>query len=434
MHNSLQLFNEVPSSKIENWYVAFISIIFGLFISVWIAPVPALLALHSNNQLRQQKIVSWDCVNTAFLMARGLITFIILVCLWWWYAFFIGRLSPANNLYSYMFAFFSLAVFALGFRLWHTELLFPAAVFFGASAMIIRVSRLRRECALPEVEGKALNQVYWALKIILGSFVAAGVGAIIATVIYHQNQPIDPLSKDNWKSLFQVLVLLLLVAGVFASVRAHRIVSRSSRTDSLPSSRDMPSTPYSGPQQQDSKAPQGNTEKKIGDMLEQMALTYAAKKNTLPLFQKLRQGDLAKDWYLRYICSMYPIVVGFNRALMNSMTKLDPIGDSEHIRGLCKQLAEEQIHNELWRKMLRSYGICDHQLYKIFIDEHNRLGKSVLTHLTEDILTNVKNKHYSGNSLGSNSLYFPEAVHALYCEMQSNSIVESVDYWVQFAG
>ena len=67
------------------WYVTFISIVFGVFISVWIQPL-------ERDEIKER--FPPKGVSDILFLARGILMFAILICLWWWYAIFLGNIDP----------------------------------------------------------------------------------------------------------------------------------------------------------------------------------------------------------------------------------------------------------------------------------------------------------------------------------------------------
>src|SRR5207302_8829474 len=99
----------------------------------------------------------------------------------------------------------------------------------------------------------------------------------------------------------------------------------------------------------------------VGDRVAGLAKRYAAEMNASALATALRQRQLPRRSYLAFIATMYPLVVGFNRALIRSIAKVDHVRHSTFVRALAQQLEEEQAHNQLWRAMLEVVDV-DHEL------------------------------------------------------------------------
>jgi hypothetical protein len=116
--------------KNVNWYVAFISIVFGVFISVWAEPMTATLRLTIAE--------SEDPTVTYLLLARGFLLFLVLVCLWWWYAIFLAKVDPAKGFIMFAYDFLSLGAFSLAFSVWESETIFSFTVMIAAGAVMFR--------------------------------------------------------------------------------------------------------------------------------------------------------------------------------------------------------------------------------------------------------------------------------------------------------
>src|SRR3972149_1984332 len=131
----------------DEWYVTFISIVFGVFISVWIEPLASLIQMYS----------SLEEVLFTFVIARGLLMLLILICLWWWYAMFLGKVEPAKGFVLDFYDFLSLGAFAVAARFWHRSLLFPTTVLYASALMLYRFWRARRWLSPHSNERKALH-------------------------------------------------------------------------------------------------------------------------------------------------------------------------------------------------------------------------------------------------------------------------------------
>jgi len=193
---------EIPFStkEINQSYLTFISIVFGVFISVWVSPITTLLHLESD-QLEQPDLIYFfhdpqssapafgknpqDVTTEAYTdqitrlkhkrmthvgvslpqkptaikesfdtlkqlnnilghylkrlwnvkTLQGLLMFWIMICLWWWYGIFLGRVRPARGLILYGYDFITLGTFALAFRFWDHNVIYPVSVLL-AGAMV----------------------------------------------------------------------------------------------------------------------------------------------------------------------------------------------------------------------------------------------------------------------------------------------------------
>jgi len=183
--------------KNVNWYVAFISIVFGVFISVWAEPMTATLGrtVAENN----------DTSVLYILLARGLLLFLVLVCLWWWYAFFLAKVDPAKGFAMFAYDFLSLGTFSLAFSVWENETVFSFTVVFAGIAVMLRFMLAWR---------KSSDKEKTALKIalaVLGLFtILMGTTWILTTLT---NMTIDP-------QVYQIGVGVFLVMSVVATASA----------------------------------------------------------------------------------------------------------------------------------------------------------------------------------------------------------------------
>ena len=170
---------------------------------------------------------------------------------------------------------------------------------------------------------------------------------------------------------------------------------------------------------------------RAGDAIDALARYYINQWNAKALPRALRERRLAISEYRHFITTMYPLVVGFNGGLIQSIKKIKELRHSvraselvkemlhiDHVRNsnqvrklaaelrivarderlatlraLAGQLKEEQEHNDLYRKMLEVHGI-DHEafytafdlyLYGIPIEERD--------HLTHEVLSALRDAH-----------------------------------------
>lgn len=181
--------------------------------------------------------------------------------------------------------------------------------------------------------------------------------------------------------------------------------------------------------QKDGKYTRQAQESGAGDKIEALARYYVNQWNATALATALRERRLSLMEYLHFLTKMYPLVVGFNGGLIQSITKIEELQQSvrvgelvkemqkvDHVRNskqvgklavelrniareerlptlraLAGQLREEQEHNDYYRKMLEVHGI-DHEAYytafEIYLNgiplvERDLLTQEVLTALRE---------------------------------------------------
>lgn len=186
---------------------------------------------------------------------------------------------------------------------------------------------------------------------------------------------------------------------------------------------------------------------RAGDAIDALARYYINHWNAKALPTALRERRLAISDYRHFITTMYPLVVGFNGGLIQSIKKIEDLQHSvrarelvkemqqiDHVRNsnqirklavelrtvareerlatlraLAGQLKEEQEHNDLYRKMLEVHGI-DHEacytafeiyLYGIPVGERDHLTHEVLSALREahtpDAFPDTSFSAYSGH-------------------------------------
>lgn len=110
-------------------YPTFMSVVFGVFLSVWVQPFPDAFAPPCSSEYNTGDIA---------VLVRGFVMFGVLISLWWWYAVFFGTRYPAKTFSLFSYDFVSLGVFALGFRFWHASAIFSVLVALGALLVAVR--------------------------------------------------------------------------------------------------------------------------------------------------------------------------------------------------------------------------------------------------------------------------------------------------------
>jgi len=171
----------------------------------------------------------------------------------------------------------------------------------------------------------------------------------------------------------------------------------------------------------------------VGDTVTDLGKRYAAEMNASDFAIALRQRHLARRSYLAFIATMYPLVVGFNRALIRSIAKVDHVRNSTFVKTLAQQLEEEQAHNQLWRAMLEVFDIDHEALYNDVEEYFERFSQDELDRHTRQVLLAVRRDLGAGAGLRFPDAIFPDAVLALYHHLWSSAADDSVSYWEHFA-
>ena len=166
-------------------------------------------------------------------------------------------------------------------------------------------------------------------------------------------------------------------------------------------------------------------EPRAGDKIDVIARYYVDQWNASALATALRERRLSITEYRHYITKMYPMVVGFNGGLIQSITKSEELQQSDlaaqlvkemqkvdHVRNsqrvgklavelrniareerlpllraLAGQLKEEQEHNDYYRKMLEIHGIDHEAYYTAFETYLNGIPSGERDQLTQEVLT-----------------------------------------------
>ena len=172
---------------------------------------------------------------------------------------------------------------------------------------------------------------------------------------------------------------------------------------------------------------------RLGDTIWTLARWYASKMNESEFATALREWRLPRDRYLSFIATMYPSVVGFNRALIRSIPKVDHVRRSGFVKALAEQLREEQAHNQLWRQKMEAYGLDHLAVYEAFESYLAQFSVEELDRMTLEVIEAL------GEDLGNHSpgcfpdAEFPEAVLALYHHLWMSASRDDVDYWEHYA-
>jgi hypothetical protein len=170
-----------------------------------------------------------------------------------------------------------------------------------------------------------------------------------------------------------------------------------------------------------------------GNLVWRLADHYAAKMNQTEFATTLRQGQLIKERYLAYISAMYPIVIGFNRGLIHSLAKVDHVRECALLKALARQLQEEQLHNQLWRKKLEVYGIDHDRLYATLEDYLARFSPNELGWLTGQTIEQIYHDEKNVTPGCFPESVFPEPVIALYHYLWLTGSGRRIDFWAHFA-
>jgi hypothetical protein len=172
---------------------------------------------------------------------------------------------------------------------------------------------------------------------------------------------------------------------------------------------------------------------RVGDAVAAMGKRYAAEMNASAFATALRNHHLPRRSYLAFIATMYPVVVGFNRALIRSIAKVDHVRSSSFVKALAQQLEEEQAHNQLWRAMLEVFDI-DHEMLYDDIEEYLAgFEQAELDRVTQGVLSCVRRDLGAGVGGQFEDAIFPDAVLALYHHLSHSATDDSVSYWEHFA-
>lgn len=172
---------------------------------------------------------------------------------------------------------------------------------------------------------------------------------------------------------------------------------------------------------------------RIGDRVAHLASVYAGRMNALPFTVDLREGRVDRQRYRVFIATFYPVVVGFNRALIRGISKVDHVRHSSFVKVLAEQLKEEQAHNQLWRVMLEIFDIEHEALYGDLTDYMARFSAEELDAMTTEVLAEVARDLRRTPSRIFPDAPLPDAVLAIYHHLWMTASDPDIDHWEHFA-
>ena len=164
-----------------------------------------------------------------------------------------------------------------------------------------------------------------------------------------------------------------------------------------------------------------------------MAQGFAAYMNACDFAAQLRSQRVSRSEYMAFLSMMYPCVVGFNRALILSIAKVDHVGHSSFVRALAEQLNEEQGHNQMWRAAMELFGIDHAAVYSDFRSYVGSLSREELDRRTAGVLTALTRDPSNVSPGFFTDAPFPEPVVAICHHLWTSASCESVNYWEHFA-
>ena len=179
--------------------------------------------------------------------------------------------------------------------------------------------------------------------------------------------------------------------------------------------------------------PRPESRQRAGDVVSDLARRYAALMNECAFAGALRERRVGRDQYVAFISSLYPAVVGFNRALILSIAKVDHVRSSTFLGALAEQLKEEQAHNQLWRDKLTRFGVDHERMYADLEAYRARFTNEELDTMTAATLDAVTDDLGRGASGNWPDAVFPDAVLALCHLLGWSATHDEIGYWEHFA-
>lgn len=172
---------------------------------------------------------------------------------------------------------------------------------------------------------------------------------------------------------------------------------------------------------------------RVGDLVAELAQRYAGLMNGCTFATQLRARRVERRRYIAFVASLYPCVIGFNRALIRSISKVDHVLHGGFVKALAEQLEEEQVHNQMWRTKLDVYDVDHEALYWDLTDYLARFSPAELERMTRDVLTALTRDPDNTAPGIFTDAPFPEPVIALYHHLWMSASYDDIDYWEHFA-
>lgn len=155
--------------------------------------------------------------------------------------------------------------------------------------------------------------------------------------------------------------------------------------------------------------------------------------NTCDFAAQLRAQRVSRRQYSAFLAMMYPCVVGFNRALILSIAKVDHVRHSSFVRALAEQLHEEQGHNQMWRAAMDLFGIDHARVYADFRAYIGSMSREELDLRTAGVLDALIADPKNVAPGFFVDAPFPEPIIAICHFLWSSASAEHVHYWEHFA-
>lgn len=172
---------------------------------------------------------------------------------------------------------------------------------------------------------------------------------------------------------------------------------------------------------------------RVGELIADLAQRYAGQMNGCEFATQLRGRRVERRRYIAFVSSLYPCVIGFNRALIRSISKVDHVVHGGFVKALAEQLEEEQVHNQMWRTKLDVYGVDHEALYWDLTDYLARFSPAELERMTREVLLALTRDPEDVAPGAFPDAPFPEPVIALYHHLWMSASYDDIDYWEHFA-
>jgi len=198
----------MQDDKHNEFFLAFVSIIFGIYVAEWARPVVDFLKIHTSHEV----YLYFQFANIIKITQCAL-TLGVIVCLWWWYGFVLGRYDPARGLFMYAYDFATLGCFAVASGIWKNVQIFPVVVLIACVLVGVRffIARLKLR------HNKKLNSVLkWAIGTVVVSIIIFGIGLII--FLFGASSVDTPVPHSHGVVIFSSANIFVMVCCIIATI------------------------------------------------------------------------------------------------------------------------------------------------------------------------------------------------------------------------
>lgn len=192
-------------------YMTLVSIAFAVFITVWVEPVPKVLEpLHAAHSIHGEAFA-----RILLTMLLGGVTFLMLVCLWWWYAMFFPLFNMTGRLRTYVYDLVTFGCFAVAFKMWDQPSIFSFAVLISAGFIGVRFY-FALSSIWNEAKDRDKLRRCFVLRCALGVVVAILIAAVVNLAL--------SWGDSKHPNLIIIIMLTVLALGVAVSFMGAMLI------------------------------------------------------------------------------------------------------------------------------------------------------------------------------------------------------------------